>query len=85
VGTLQPVGCDGPMSCLMPYDVFCGAIWMCTALCVLCDTSGGGGCLSYLGWRRQMPKSVGLEIGVWFGIHSAVHHTWSINGVVLCY
>ena len=25
VGTLQPVGCDGPVSCFMPRDVFCGA------------------------------------------------------------
>ena len=40
--------------------------------------------LSSLGWRRQMPKNVGVEIGVWFGMDSAVQHSWSINGVVLC-
>jgi hypothetical protein len=63
VGTLQPVGCDGPVSCLMPATC-CVAPFvdqpMCTALLALNDTSrgsselpsdGGGRCRKASEWK----------------------------------
>ena len=83
VGTLQPVGCDGPVSCFMSRDVFCGAIcWPADVHSAVCAQWVSPS--SSLEWRRQMPKSVGVEIGARFSMHCAVHHTWSVNGVVLC-
>lgn len=71
VGTVRPVDCDCPVSGLMSRNVFFGAIcWPADVHCAVCA-------------QWQMPKSVGVEIGVWFGMHNAVHHSWSVNGVVL--